>query len=299
MRERWRAAVQSRSSSGGILLADYQTCREPDRLLTSIQAVVFSIIIPLIGLMLAAVTQTCEFYRFQLLVMAHYFLAATPLVPCALLAYTTMLAVGATLRSCCISSLEEEELRRYTSAPILGNLGPASYIGLIIKVERPPTARPHIVPPPSQSCARSRNYRLWWLRRLHWTSRRACRADRDDEDRVRWHRDVACLGDQAGQPCGAASSLSRPLQQFLRHQGDMRLPQPRQRQPAVKATDERSLVSFWVFPRPENWSRMADRSRRVPGHGVVDRQPRSMADVPCRLDNTQIPDITPHATQTE
>ena len=118
-----------------ILLADYQTCREDDRLLVSTQAVVFSILVTLIGLMAAAVTQTCEFSSSKSCVnVPDYLLAATPLVPCALLAYTTMLGVGATLRSYYMRGLEEE-LRKYTSDPILGDLRPASYIGVITEVE--------------------------------------------------------------------------------------------------------------------------------------------------------------------
>ena len=200
--------------------------------------------------MLAAVTQTCQFSSSKSCVnVPDYFLAATPLVPCALLAYTTMLAVGATLRSYYMRGLEEE-LRRYTSAPILGDLRPASYIGLITEVE---------------SLRRGRtSYRL--LANLvlavviivfggyaAYIGLHVALVEQIAMTVLYGGIAMLLVWEIRQATVRGRIFFIKTAEQFLRHQGDMRLPQPRQRQPAVEATDERSLVSYLVFPRPEDW----------------------------------------------
>ncbi len=127
---------ESTSQRLEILLADYQTCREDERVLTSIQAGLFSVAITLIGLMAAAVTQTCEFSSSASCVHTPgYILAATPLIPIALLAYTAALGVMATLRSYYMRGLESE-IRKLAPEPIaeLGDITPASFIGITVEV---------------------------------------------------------------------------------------------------------------------------------------------------------------------
>ena len=119
-----------------ILLADYQACREDERVNLATLAAVFGVFVTLIGLMAAAVTQTCEFSRSKSCVAApDFILAAAPLIPVALLAYAAMLGVAATLRSYYMRGLEDE-IRENVSVPItsLGDIMSMSYIGIATEV---------------------------------------------------------------------------------------------------------------------------------------------------------------------
>ena len=119
-----------------ILLADYQACREDERVQYATLAAVFGVFVTLIGLMAAAVTQTCEFSSSKSCIRAPgYILAASPLIPIALLAYATMLGVYGTLRSYYMRGLENE-MRAHFSVPMssLGDIMPASYIGISMEV---------------------------------------------------------------------------------------------------------------------------------------------------------------------
>ena len=233
-----------------ILLADYQTCREDDRVLVSIQAVVFSVLVTLIGLMAAAVTQTCEFSNSKSCVnVPDYLLAAAPLIPCALLAYTTMLGVSATLRSYYMRGLEEE-LRKYTSAPILGDLRPASYIGVITEVE---------------SLRRGRiSYRL--LANLvlavviivfggftAYIGFHVANAEQIAMTVLYGGIAILLVWEVRQASVRGRTFFIKSAEQFLLDRGDTRLPQPRRRQLTEEAADERSLASYLVFPRPEDW----------------------------------------------
>jgi hypothetical protein len=117
------------------LLADYQTCREEDRTLANVQVALFSVAVTLIGLMAAAVTQTCEFSGSRTCVeVPGYILAGGPLIPAAVLAYFTMVSITATLRSYYLRGLEYE-IRKHASTPItsLGEVEPISYVGITIE----------------------------------------------------------------------------------------------------------------------------------------------------------------------
>jgi len=118
-----------------ILLADYQACREDDRVNLATLVAVFGVFVTLIGLMAAAVTQTCQFKPKPCIATPDFILAATPLIPAALLAYGAMLGVAAALRSYYMRGLEEE-IREHVSAPItsLGDIMPASYMGITTEV---------------------------------------------------------------------------------------------------------------------------------------------------------------------
>jgi hypothetical protein len=121
-----------------IILADYQACREDERVLFSIQAGIFSVAVTLIGLMAAAVTQTCQFSanKSSCVHIPDYLLAGTPLIPIALLAYTTILGVRGTIRSYYMRGLEAE-IRKYVASPIasLGEVKPASFMGITLEIE--------------------------------------------------------------------------------------------------------------------------------------------------------------------
>jgi hypothetical protein len=119
-----------------ILLADYQACREDERVQLATVAALIGVLVALIGLMAAAVTQTCEFSSSKSCVPApDYLLAASPMIPIALLAYAIYFLVVGTLRTYYMRGLENE-IRGYVSAPIvsLGDLMPASYMGVVQEV---------------------------------------------------------------------------------------------------------------------------------------------------------------------
>jgi hypothetical protein len=119
-----------------ILLADYQACREDERVQLATVAAVIGVLVTLIGLMAAAVTQTCEFSSSKTCIAApDYLLAASPMIPIALLAYAIFFLVVGALRTYYMRGLENE-IRNYVSAPIvsLGDLMPASYMGVVQEV---------------------------------------------------------------------------------------------------------------------------------------------------------------------
>jgi hypothetical protein len=119
-----------------ILLADYQACREDERVQFATVAAIIGVLVTLIGLMAAAVTQTCEFSSSKTCIAApDYLLAISPMIPIALLAYAIYILVVGTLRTYYMRGLENE-IRVHISAPIasLGNLMPASYIGIVQEV---------------------------------------------------------------------------------------------------------------------------------------------------------------------
>jgi hypothetical protein len=119
-----------------ILLADYQACREDDRIMYATIAAVMGVLVTIIGLMVAAVTQTCEFSTSRSCIEApDYVLAASPMIPIALLAYSTYVMVVGTLRTYYMRGLENE-LRAYGASPIasLGDVMPASYMGIVQEV---------------------------------------------------------------------------------------------------------------------------------------------------------------------
>jgi hypothetical protein len=237
-----------------ILLADYQTCREDERLMISIQGAVFGVFVTLIGLMAAAITQTCEFRSSANCVkVPDYMLAATPLIPIALLAYTTMIGVAATFRSYYMRGLEEA-IRKHTSTPILGELRAASFTGMTIEVI---------------SLRRGRiSYRL--LANLvlavliivfgGFTAYVGFHVGHAEQIAMTViYGSIAALlvwEVSLGTLRGRTFFLNA-AEQFLRHQGDTNLPQPgRRRQRVAVAADERSLASYLIFPRPEDWIKL-------------------------------------------
>ena len=101
-----------------ILLADYQACREDERVQLAVVAAVVGVLVTVIGLMAAAVTQTCEFSDSTSCINApDYLLAASPLIPIALLGYAIYFMVVGMLRTYYMRGLENE-IRLFISAPI-------------------------------------------------------------------------------------------------------------------------------------------------------------------------------------
>lgn len=106
-----------------VLLLDYEMAREDERSLTNAITTTFSVAVALLGLLGAAITQHNK--------IPPLLLAGTPLLPLSVLAYLEMLGAQATVRTYYMRGLESE-LRRYAAAPItaLGQLQPASYVGI-------------------------------------------------------------------------------------------------------------------------------------------------------------------------
>ena len=115
-----------------ILLEDYAQCRDEERNWMTILASMFAVAFTLVGLLAAAVTQTCRFSAAKSCVsVPDYLVGAAPLLPIALLAYAQMLGTVTTIRSFYMRGLEEE-IQGYTGPPLktMGKLAPASYISI-------------------------------------------------------------------------------------------------------------------------------------------------------------------------
>ncbi len=232
-----------------LLIADYQACREDDRSLASVIVAAFSIAVTLIGVMAAAVTQTCEFSSATSCVhVPDYILAASPLIPIALLAYVTMLGLGATLRAFYLRGLELK-LQEYATDPIMGELTVASYIGLSTEVV---------------SLRRGRvSFRL--LANLlfaaivlifgGYTAYVGFHVGTADQVVMAVvYSCVAALLIWAvlqGTIRGRAL-FTETAQSFLDNPKSKILPQP-SRQLHGESEDERSLAAYLIFPRPDDW----------------------------------------------
>jgi len=232
-----------------VLLADYQALREDERGLSSVVVAAFSIAVTLIGVMAAAVTQTCEFSKAQSCThVPDYILAASPIIPVALLAYITMLGINATLRSFYLRGLEEK-LQAYTSEPLMGELLPFSYTGMTIQ---------------AISLRRGRiSFRI--LADLlfvaiiiifgGYTSYVGFHVQPADQIAM-----AVVYGFGAGLLVWAVvqgtvrgrALFTQTAESFLTDQEDRRLPQPMRKQ-SEDDKGQRSLTAYLIFPRPEDW----------------------------------------------
>jgi hypothetical protein len=120
-----------------ILLADYAASRDDDRSLIAAQAAVFSVAVTILGLLAAAVSQTCDFVPSgrACVRIPDYVLGTAPLLPLALFAYLLMLGTVSTIRSYYMRGLEEE-IRKYSPEPLgsLKAVWPASYMGIVTEL---------------------------------------------------------------------------------------------------------------------------------------------------------------------
>ena len=234
-----------------VLLADYQACREEDRTLVNVQVALFSVAVTLIGLMAAAVTQTCEFSGSTSCVkVPGYVLAGSPLIPAAVLAYFTMISITATLRSYYLRGLEYE-IRKHASIPItsLGEVRPVSYVGITIE-------------------ATSLRHGLFSFRLLANLVFLVVI--------IVFGGFTAYIGFHVGLPEQIAMSVvygciailliwvvtqgtlrGRPLfirsaQRYLVHSTDISLPRIRTIIPVRQSRRERSLISYLILPRPND-----------------------------------------------
>lgn len=237
-----------------VLLADYQVCREEDRTLTSIQAGLFSVAIALIGLMAAAVTQTCQFSTSKSCIHTPDFvLAATPLIPIALAAYYAILGATAALRSYYMRGLESE-IRKYVPGPIgeLGELRPASFIGLsmeVVSLRRGGTA------------FRLLNFLILLVVIVifgGFTADIGFHVGLTEQIAISvlygaiaiilvWQVTLATV---AGR-----GYFTRAAQRYVLGRGGTKLPFIRAQKVRRSSGKGRSLVSYLIFPRPEDWSK--------------------------------------------
>lgn len=231
-----------------MLLADYAAVRDDDRGVATVIVTAFSIAVTLIGVMAAAVTQTCEFSKAKSCTpVPDYILAASPLIPIALLAYVAMLGINSTLRNFYLRGLEEK-LQEFASIPILGDLRAFSYTGMAAQ---------------SLSLRRGRvSFRI--LANLlfvaivlifgGYTAYVGFHVNKDDQITmaVAYGCSAAALVWAVIQGTIRGRALfTKTVEDFLSDQEAKHLPQPMRKQKEEK--DERSLHSYLIFPRPEDW----------------------------------------------
>jgi hypothetical protein len=116
-----------------VLLEDYTQGRDDERTWTTVLASLIAVAFTLVGLLIAAVTQTCGFSPSKSCThVPDYLIGAAPLLPIALLAYTQLLGTIATVRSFYLRAVEEE-IRRYAGAPLaaISPIMPVSYVDMI------------------------------------------------------------------------------------------------------------------------------------------------------------------------
>ena len=235
-----------------ILLTDYQACREDERVQFATGAAVIGILVTLIGLMVAAVTQTCEFSSSKSCVAApDYLLAASPMIPIALLGYSTYFMVVGTLRTYYMRGLENE-MRTYVPAPIvsLGDIMPASYIGIVQEVTS--LRRGHIA-------YRLIAYLMLLIVIVVFGGYTAY---------VAFHLAIAYqvgmsiaysgiailfVWQVAHASLGGRSFFERAARDFLNRRRGTVLPVVRGGTASSGPKDGRSLVAYLIFPRPEDW----------------------------------------------
>jgi 4-hydroxybenzoate polyprenyltransferase len=116
-----------------ILLEDYSQGRDDERNWNVVLATLVAVAFTLIGLLAAAITQTCRFKSSSSCVsVPDYLVGAAPLLPVALMAYTQLLGTVATIRSFYLRAIETD-IRQYAGPPLkaLSPILPASYVEMM------------------------------------------------------------------------------------------------------------------------------------------------------------------------
>ena len=209
-------------------------------------------LVTVIGLMVAAVTQVCQFTESRSCIAApDYVIAASPTIPIALLAYATFILVLGTLRSYYMRGLENE-IRTYLSAPIssLGDLMPASYMGVVQEVA---------------SFKRGRFlYRLMVYLMLFiiilifggYTSYVAIHVSLVYQIlMLAVYGGIAILfvWQVALASVSGRTFFKRAARDFLNNRPGTALPQIRTGEALSAPRDGRTLLAYLIFPRPEDW----------------------------------------------
>jgi hypothetical protein len=244
----YRTREQDRVS---VLLLDYQMARDDDRAVVTAQAAVFSIFTAGIALIGAAVTQTCAFKERPCTRVPDVLLAGLPLLPLCMCAFLLLFGMVGTLRAYYARGLESE-LREYAREPMrqLGELPPASYMGLTLELA---------------SMRRGRvGYRLlaailllsallifvgltlYIALNVGMTARVAMLIGYGAAL-------VLLFTETAAGSVGGRALYVRTAERFLSHGVDGALPLAHRRTDQALESDERSLVSYLLAPRPEDW----------------------------------------------
>ena len=119
-----------------ILIEDYSQGRDDQRTWNVVLASLIAVAFTLVGLLAAAVTQTCKFNASKSCTyVPDYLVGGAPLLPLTLLAYTQMLGVLATFRSFYLRAIEKE-IQRYAGMPLqaISGVKPASYVEIETEV---------------------------------------------------------------------------------------------------------------------------------------------------------------------
>jgi hypothetical protein len=119
-----------------ILLEDYAQARDDERNWNTVLASLIAVAFTLVGLLAAAVTQTCRFDASKSCTnVPDYLVGAAPLLPVALLAYTQLIGIVATYRNFYLRVIEKE-IRQYAGEPLkaISPITPASYEEMLVEI---------------------------------------------------------------------------------------------------------------------------------------------------------------------
>jgi hypothetical protein len=236
-----------------ILKMDYEMARDDERTFSNIQAAVASIAVALLAVIATIVSDTCQLSAAKdCKRVPDFFLAAAPSVPLAALAFLQLLGTVSAIRSYYIRALERE-LRGYTQRPLtelnsISPIRPASYFELITEIT---TMR-----------RGSAGYRVLsflvlsvtFLVFAGFTVYIAIKLGGTYMVFMLLFYGVAFtfLALQVGgATLGARTTFVRMAQQF-----QARSARPLLDSAAAATNTGRSLVSYLVFPRPEDWSKL-------------------------------------------
>lgn len=119
-----------------ILLDDYSQGREDERNWLTVLATLIAVMFTLVGLLVAAVTQTCRFNTSRSCTnVPDYLVGAAPLLPAAVLAYMELLGTVATFRNFYLRVVEKN-IWQYAGAPLqtISPVMPASYVDMMTEL---------------------------------------------------------------------------------------------------------------------------------------------------------------------
>jgi 4-hydroxybenzoate polyprenyltransferase len=122
-----------------VLMQDYSMAREDDRTFFNIQAAITGVAVALLALIAALVSDTCKLNRYAgCTEPPEIFLAGAPAIPLGVLALLQTFGASSAVRTYYMRALEKE-IREYSKTPLaqlapVANIGPASYAGILAEV---------------------------------------------------------------------------------------------------------------------------------------------------------------------
>ncbi|MDQ0830545.1 hypothetical protein QF032_002389 [Streptomyces achromogenes] len=236
-----------------ILKMDYEMARDDERTFSNIQAAVASIAVALLAVIATIVSDTCQLSDAKdCKRVPDFFLAAAPSVPFAALAFLQLLGAVSSIRSYYIRALERE-LRGYARRPLtelhsISPIQPASYFELITEVTTMRRGR---------SGYRVLSFlvlSVTFLVFAGFTVYIAVKLDGYYTLSMLLLYGVAfafLASEVAGATLGARTTFVRVAQQF-----QARSALPLLTNATGGTNTGRGIVSYLVFPRPEDWSKL-------------------------------------------